>query len=157
MKKLTAIIIFQGLLCLNFISCSKDDNQDVLSEGTPLSIITLSVKDFDGNDLLNSGNETHFSEENISFEHIKYDGNKISSNAKIIRRPDSDLYILLLETNLNVVINKSKTVIHWNTHLSDTLEIEFLDNLSKAKKISVNNIPIWHHLQASSLPPTIVK
>ncbi|MDR7129741.1 hypothetical protein J2X69_002086 [Algoriphagus sp. 4150] len=157
MKNPTTIIAYLSLLCLNFTSCSKDDNEPVLSEGTPLTTISLSVKDSNGNDLLNPSHGLHFPEENISFEHIKYNGNEISSNAKIIKRPNSELYLLLLETNLNVINNKSKIVIHWNTHLSDTLEIEFLEHLSQAKRISVNDTPIWNHLQASSLPPTIIK
>lgn len=157
MKNLGAFMICLCLFSMIFTSCSKDENEDVLSEGAPLITIPLSVKDANGIDLLNPNNAINFPRENISFEHIRYNGNETSSNIRIVKRPNSELYLLLLETNLNVIDNKSKTIIHWNNSLSDTLEIEFFEGLSRARKITVNNAPIWSHLQASSLPPTILK
>lgn len=140
-----------------FLSCSKNDDDYGLSEGPIVNNIILSVKDTNGNDLLSPDNLLHFSEKNISLEHFTYDGNKTSKNIKIIKHPYNELYILNLESNLKIINSKSKTIVHWNSIISDTIEVEFSKNLSKVLKISANNIPIWHHLQASSLPPTIVK
>ena len=144
-------------VCIAFTSCSKDNDDYELNEGAIVSNMPLSVKDTNGNDLLNPNNPLHFSEENISLEHLTYNGKETSSNIKIIKQPHNELYLLILESNLKVVNSKSKTIVHWDSKLSDTIEVEFSKNLSKVQKISVNSAPIWHHLQASSLPPTIVK
>ena len=143
--------------CLAFISCSKDNDVHELNEGPIVSNIILSVKDAYGKDLLSPNNPLHFSEEKISLEYVTYNGRETSSNIKIIKQPYSELYILIIESNLKVVNSKSKTIVHWNSNISDTIEVEFSKNLSKVQKISANSVPIWHHLQASSLPPTIVK
>lgn len=157
MKNYKATLVYLILLCFNAVSCSKNNNKELLSDGIPLTQIPLSVKDANGIDLLNPNNEMHFKAENISFEQIQNNKSIVDTNTKIIKQPNSELYILLLKTNLNVINNKSKTIIHWATNLSDTLEVEFSENLFKAKKINLNNTTIWHHLQASSLPPTVIK
>ncbi|MFA9188248.1 hypothetical protein AAGV33_09095 [Flavobacterium sp. FBOR7N2.3] len=155
--KVKKYILLNLCVCFALFSCSKDNDNYELSEGPIVNNIVLSVKDTNGNDLLSPNNSIHFSEENISLEHLTYEGKETSKNYKIIKHRYNELYILNLESNLKVFNSKSKTIVHWNGILSDTIEVEFSKNLSKVLKISANNIPIWHHLQASSLPPTIVK
>jgi|GEM_PF-6389706 len=151
--------IFALSLCVlfAFFSCLKDSNDYELSEGPRVNNIILSVKDNNGNDLLSPNNPLHFSEENISLEHFTYTGKENSKNIKIIKHPNNGLYVLYLESNLKVTNSKSRTIVHWDDMISDTIEVEFSKNLSKVLKVSANNNLIWHHLQASSLPPTIVK
>jgi hypothetical protein len=146
-------------LCVvfGFFSCSKNNDDYERTEGPIVHNIMLSVKDTRGNDLLSPNYPIYSSQENIFLEHLTYDGKEISKNIKLIKHPYNGLYILVLESNLKVVNSKSRTIVHWDGISSDTIEVEFSKNLANVLKISANNNPIWHHIQASSLPPTIVK
>src|SRR5690606_416797 len=109
-------------LCLSICtmaitSCEKKDCcLPVRSEGSPLSHLIISVKNNQGDDLLNPTSPHSFRANNISLELLSASGsekvsyNEKSNEIKIIKHPSiKDLYVLLLKPNLKLDHNsKSK-------------------------------------------------
>lgn len=166
MRRTRRISLYLSICILAITSCAKKDCcEPVLQEGQPLSHVAISVKDNQGNDLLNPSNPNSLKANSISLEHVygwgseKVDYDEKNNKIKIIKHPNlQDLYVLLLQSNLKLDSNsKSKTIIKWNDIETDTMEVEFSHDSKKIKSVSINDVIIWNDWVASALPPTIIK
>jgi hypothetical protein len=145
MRNLLAIVVI-ALLC----SCSSDDSpeQFVYDVG-----VEFSIKDSQGNDLLNPENENTLNSSEIKLFYVVngaveevYDGNMDYPRNYVIYD-----YAPVSEYRISVFLNNADTeaqpitYIQWNATDTDTLRSEIYrrNNLVKIKTLWLNNELIW--------------
>ncbi|MXV37823.1 hypothetical protein GO491_03890 [Flavobacteriaceae bacterium Ap0902] len=139
--------LFLILTTMLFTSCNSDDNEQVIID----TDINISVKDVDGNDLLNTNNPNSFNQNEFKIFY-EIDGEQIEVNDEnldyskgfFVYQHESEFRIRIFP-NTNKNASYPITYIRWSEMDIDTLKCEIDRNGSSeiCKKVWFNNELVW--------------
>lgn len=139
--------LFFILSIMSFLSCNKDDSEQFIID----TAINISVKDAEGNDLLNS-NSLNSLNQNVFKVIYEINGEQIEINDENLDYPKGFfVYQHENEYRIRVFPNTDKntsypiTYIQWSEIDTDTLKCEIDRNESSeiCKKVWLNNELVW--------------
>ena len=139
--------LFFILLAMLFTSCNSDDNELVIID----TAINISVKDVDGNDLLNTNNPNSLNQNEFKIFY-ELDGEQIEVNDENLDYPKGFfVYQHENEFRIRIFPNTDKnalypiTYIKWREMDTDTIKCEIDRNGSSeiCKKVWLNNELVW--------------
>ncbi|MFK5958964.1 MAG: hypothetical protein QM495_08870 [Lutibacter sp.] len=148
-------LIFMLLALILIVSCSSDDNNNENNYYNLDTDVIFTVKDSNGNDMLNPNNQNAYLSDNIKIYYVKADGGSeeiyypnLSSprNFRIITPEDSqeNIYAFQLFPN-TYVMEDAITYIEWNNTETDTIKTNYRygKNYTICDKIWYNNVNVW--------------
>ena len=130
-----------------FSSCSSDDEQFIVS-----AAIDISVKDSEGNDLLNPENVNSFKENQINIfyvvngqELIFYNGDLAHPKGFFIYKEEKSEFRIRVFPNMDKNLELPVTYIKWNSTDTDTIRcsIERKSNSEIVTKVWLNENLVW--------------
>ncbi|MDA3780794.1 MAG: hypothetical protein PF487_11340 [Bacteroidales bacterium] len=139
--------LFFILSIMFFLSCNKDDSEQFIID----TAINISVKDAEGNDLLNS-NSSNSLNQNVFKVIYEINGEQIEINDENLDYPKGFfVYQHENEYRIRVFPNTAKntsypiTYIQWSEIDTDTLkcEIDSTESSEICKKVWLNNELVW--------------
>ena len=143
------------LLATLIVSCSSDDNNNDESYYNLDTNIIFTIKDSNGNDLLNPNNPNAYLSETVKIFYLKengdvdeiYNSNYGSPRNFSIITPEnsgSDVYAFSLQPNTHIMEN-AITYIEWNDTEIDTIKTNYRygDNHTVCNKVWYNDTNVW--------------
>ena len=148
-------LIFLLITTILIASCSSDDNNNDDNYYNLDTDIIFTIKDSNGNDLLNPNNPNAYLSETVKIYYLKENGDleevynsnlDAPRNFNIITPEDSgeNVYAFSLFPNTNVIEN-AITYIEWNDTEKDTVRTNYRygNNYTICNKVWYNNVNVW--------------
>tara|TARA_B100000795_G_scaffold259924_1_gene235318 strand:- start:27 stop:533 length:507 start_codon:yes stop_codon:yes gene_type:complete len=148
-------LIFLLLASILIVSCSSNGNNNDNDYYNLDTDIIFTIKDSNGNDLLNPNNPNAYLSETVKIYYLKENGETeevynsnldASRNFKVItpENSGSDIYAFQLFPNTYIMEN-AVTYIEWNDTETDTVKTNYRygDNHTVCNKVWYNDTDVW--------------